>query len=413
MPLKLSPDMFQRTMKAQTFTFIFNFLEAGIKVVLVVDGQHKPPVKRLQRRNYSTQDLINSTLYEGIAKALNVPVVHAPGEGEAQCAHMQRRGCADFAFSADSDVIIFGAKNIVRSLIGEGGKLAKRYAVYEIPSTHRWAAPSKLLCYAILRGGDYDKGSQQIGDVRAVAIAQTGNWADRLFKIANAMKGIKCNIAILVPEMANLESYSAARIHQHYAFSEVPELLIDVEWFIKVEWLTDEDDNKQSLRMARVCLVYQLKNNEDPDLFTFVNQKDKSVDKEVYEIKYCPISLWHYPHHKCHPGCKITKSSVSASLLMQSKYDHKQRYIDMVEKKSSTRKPLANVDTNTPALKRSSSKAKLAKPRARKTSTKDAPILLDSDEDSDLDKITLNGSIAAPPAMPEIIDSLRLTYLMK
>lgn len=420
----------QRIQKASFFNICSNFLEAGIKIVLVCDGKDKPSVKRLKKRFNYTKEQSAITAFREIAASLNIPVVDGAGEGEAQCAHMQRHGLADFAYTEDSDVIIFGARKIVRKLkktkekgkdkdkdkdteaskendASNGKEVSKtskahvegRFAVYEMPDDHKWASPPKLLCYAILRGGDYSTGGKFIADAYAGAIAQGGDWAERLYDISkfdpnsnvvferpkkekqlrqwakdlqaeigqrpvpvmskdgskvlkrvvvpksdlfkHMEKNIGNNAVVVAPELANIESYATPKVAKRYKFSTVPEFVLDLDFFRgygkDLGWITkDGDDTLLFKRLARPQMVRFLKDNTHGEYFTFVNQRDKSCDKDVYLIEYCPYYIVHYPEHECrHDGddaCRRIKSSVSASILMQSKFDYKQIYIDSVTK---------------------------------------------------------------------------------
>lgn len=383
--------------------FVSNFLEAGIKIVLVVDGEYKPSVKRLGYIPKYTTDKLEETRYRDFAREMNIPVVHAPGEGEAQCAHMQRYGLADFAYSFDSDVIIFGARRILRKLIKPKDapkNSPNRYFVYDIPDNHKWASPATLLCYAMVRGGDYHKGGYNMMDVAAERICQTADWAEKLYKISTSderavMKqtlllqwrkelqaeiskggylGISRTAVLNIPELKDIHAYLTPRIHHEYAFSTVPEIRFNLEFFLADEWFVEDDRTcMMTLRLARFGLTYHLKNLEDPELFTFKNEMNTSCDKEVYKIKYCPFYINQYPRHVC-DDCPRKDSTVSASMLMQSKYDHKQRYVDMVaaKKKKPTKQPpstkqpqpnrqaLSPVDANRAGLSRAPSKRKFA-----------------------------------------------------
>ncbi|KAG5365518.1 Flap endonuclease 1 [Yarrowia sp. C11] len=427
-PIQMNMAESQRIQKASFFNICSNFLEAGIKIVLVCDGKDKPAVKRLKKRYNYTKEKAEITAFKEIAKSLNIPVVDAAGEGEAQCAHMQRYGPADFAYTEDSDVIIFGARKIVRKLKKSKGKdkdkenkdsssssdssdsdkgksktakpkqaVEARYAIYEIPDDHKWASPQKLLCYAILRGGDYSTGGKFIADVYASAIAQGGDWAERLYQISlfdpksnivferpkkekqlrqwakdlqaeivqkpipvmskngtrvlqktivpksdlfkHMDRNIGSNAKVVAPELANVESYATPKLVKSYSFSSVGEFTLDHKFFRgygkDLGWINKEgDDTLWFKRMARPQMVRFLKDNNHSEYFTFINQRDKSCDKDNYSIEYCPYYIVQYPNHKCtHSGkdaCRRMKSSVSASILMQSKHNYKQAYIDLI-----------------------------------------------------------------------------------
>ncbi|QNP99997.1 YALIA101S03e21220g1_1 [Yarrowia lipolytica] len=433
-PVVMNMAESQKIQKASFFNICSNFLEAGIKIVLVCDGKDKPAVKRLKKRPNYTKEQAEITAFREIAASLRIPVVDAAGEGEAQCAHMQRHGPADFAYTEDSDVIIFGARKIVRKLKKTKEKakgknpsedkdsdkekdknatkskqnVDGRFAIYEMPDDHKWASPSKLLCYAILRGGDYSTGGKFIADAYAGAIAQGGDWAERLYEISkldpnsnvvferpkkekqlrlwakdlqaeivqppvpimskdgskllkktivprsdlfkNMDRNIGNNAVVVAPELANIESYATPKIVKRYNFTTVPEFTLDHKFFRdygkELGWITKEgDDTLWFKRMARPQMVRYLKDNNHSKYFRFVNQRDKSCDKDVYLIEYCPYYIVQYPNHKCSHGgedaCRRIKSSVSASILMQSQYDYKQVYVDHLTKPRA-KKPRAN-----------------------------------------------------------------------
>lgn len=468
-----TPHDVMRTMRANMMNFVSNFLEAGIKVVLVVDGEFKPAVKRLRHISKYTTDALDITRYKEFAREMNIPVVHAPGEGEAQCAHMQRYGLADYAYSCDSDVLIFGARRILRKLIKPKDATRgtpNRYSVYDIPDDHKWASPATLLCYAIVRGGDYHKGGSNMCEVAAEKICQTGDWADRLYKIStmkdvgavqrvrlllqwrdelqaeikNGLLGISRSAVLHELEPTNIQAYLSPRIHHEYDFSTVPEISFNLKYFLTDEWFIEDDRTcMMTLRLARIGLTYHLKNLEDPELFTFRNEMNTSCDKEVYKIKYCPFYINQYPRHQCY-DCPRKDSTVSASMLMQSKYDHKQRYVDMVaakkgkskskgkadrttetsssaaKKKSTPARPaLATVDKNRVGLSRAPAKRKFAgaTSSAPKRSTVEkgtsSMMILDSDisdlDDSDDENHVAPKTITPPQSGYSIDDSIVLS----
>ncbi|KAG5365816.1 Flap endonuclease 1 [Yarrowia sp. B02] len=430
-PVNMNIAESHKIQKASFFNICSNFLEAGIKIVLVCDGKDKPTVKRLKKRINYTKEQKVITSFREIAASLDIPVVDAAGEGEAQCAHMQREGLADFAYTEDSDVIIFGARRIMRKLKRPKDKekdadapkthVEGKYAIYEMPDDHKWASPPKLLCYAILRGGDYSTGGKFISDVYAGAIAQGGDWAEQLYEIskfdpnsnvvferpkkekqlrqwAKALqaeivqkpipvmskngqkvlkrtivsrsdlfkdldKNIGSNAVVVPPELANIESYATPKIIKRYNFTSVSEFKLDVPFFhtmgLELGWINKEkDDSLLFKRLARPRMVRLMKDTDHDQFFTFVNQRDKSSDKDLYKIEYCPYYIVEYPHHTCcddgEDACSRMKSTVSASILMQSQFDYKQVYVDGLTA-TKPRKPRAKKHTKSSSTSSNSS----------------------------------------------------------
>ena len=76
-------------------------------------------IARLDSRTQRLTDTIVETT-RGLLDRLDVPVVDAPAEGEAQAAHMARHGGADYAGSEDYDTLLFGAPLTLRQLTSSG-----------------------------------------------------------------------------------------------------------------------------------------------------------------------------------------------------------------------------------------------------------------------------------------------------
>ena len=126
-----------------------NLVEMGIKPIYVFDG--KPPSLKeveIQRRAKIKQDAqvryeraikegkieeartyaqatskLKDYMTEDSKKLLNlmgIPWIQAPSEGEAQAAHLAKRGDADYCASQDYDSLLFGAPKLVRNVTISG-----------------------------------------------------------------------------------------------------------------------------------------------------------------------------------------------------------------------------------------------------------------------------------------------------
>lgn len=202
--------------------FIGNFLakiryllKYNISFVLVFDGSLKPTYKRdkslqssskmsLDNRDYDIdydnyQDLIRKgdyreydapdlVLLKKILKIWNISYIEAPGEGEAEAARLQKTGVVDFVLSNDSDVLIYGATNILRNF----SKFTDDKPSSSIggqTSTDQWCTPvnmydveaktgynqKRLMLFSILCGADYNEGVTTLGPIKSSQIALSGS----------------------------------------------------------------------------------------------------------------------------------------------------------------------------------------------------------------------------------------------
>ena len=136
-----------------------NIVEMGIKPVYVFDGT--PPalkeveIKRRARTKKEAQVHYKRAFKEGkIEKArmyaqatsrledymaadskrlltqMGIPWIQAPSEGEAQAAHIARKGDTDYCGSQDYDSLLFGAPNLIRNITISGRRKLPRKRVY-------------------------------------------------------------------------------------------------------------------------------------------------------------------------------------------------------------------------------------------------------------------------------------------
>jgi len=136
-----------------------NLVEMGIRVVYVFDGV--PPalkeveIKRRARVKEEALVKYEKALQEGrveearmyaqmtsklkdymaddakrLLKLLGIPWIQAPSEGEAQAAHLAKRGDTDFCASQDYDSLLFGAPQLIRNVTISGRRKLPRKNVY-------------------------------------------------------------------------------------------------------------------------------------------------------------------------------------------------------------------------------------------------------------------------------------------
>ncbi|MGZ0747621.1 flap endonuclease-1 [Haloparvum sp. AD34] len=127
---------------------------------------------RLEARTQRLTETIHETT-RGLFDRLDVPYVEAPAEGEAQCAHMNAVGDADYAGSEDYDTLLFGAPRTLRQLTSKGNpELMDLKATLDDLDFSR----QELVDAAMLCGTDFNEGVSGIGPKTAVkAIREHGD----------------------------------------------------------------------------------------------------------------------------------------------------------------------------------------------------------------------------------------------
>ncbi|MCO8266800.1 flap endonuclease-1 [Haloferax sp. AB510] len=121
---------------------------------------------RMEARTQRLTETIQDTSRE-LLSLLDVPVVEAPAEGEAQASYMARKGDADYVGSEDYDTLLFGAPYTLRQLTSKGNPelmdldatLDKHDITYE-----------QLVDIAMLCGTDFNEGITGIGPKTAVKV---------------------------------------------------------------------------------------------------------------------------------------------------------------------------------------------------------------------------------------------------
>jgi flap endonuclease-1 len=127
---------------------------------------------RLEARTQRLTDTILETTRNLLA-LLDVPVVDAPAEGEAQAAYMTRRGDADYAGSEDYDTLLFGAPRTLRQLTSKGTP-----ELMDLDATldRHGISLEQLIDVAILCGTDFNPGVDGVGPKTALrAITDHGD----------------------------------------------------------------------------------------------------------------------------------------------------------------------------------------------------------------------------------------------
>jgi flap endonuclease-1 len=129
---------------------------------------------------------------------MGIPWVQAPSEGEAQAAHLNRRGDADYCASQDYDSLLFGAPRLVRNVTISGRRKLPSKNIYvevipelvELDQVLKQCEISheQLVDVGILIGTDFNPdGIEGLGPKTALKlIKEHGNIENALPHIKNA-----------------------------------------------------------------------------------------------------------------------------------------------------------------------------------------------------------------------------------
>ncbi|MBC8495488.1 flap endonuclease-1 [archaeon] len=171
----------------------------GIKLEankLYEDAKDREDVKDMKKYASRTSVLTSEIIEESkeLIRALGMPIVQAPSEGEAQASYMVDEGDCYAIVSQDSDSLIFGACRVVKNLTLSRKRKAINKLTYktvnpEIISladnlNHLGVTREQLIVIAMLAGTDYNIGGVKgIGPKKALNLVKTyGDNFDKIFE---------------------------------------------------------------------------------------------------------------------------------------------------------------------------------------------------------------------------------------
>ncbi|WP_458206598.1 flap endonuclease-1 [Haladaptatus sp. NG-SE-30] len=132
-------------------------------------------VARLEAHTQRLTPVIQETTRE-LLDLLDVPVIEAPAEGEAQAAHMARRGAVDYTGTEDYDALLFGSPLTLRKLTSKGDPELMDFDATLEEHDITW---EQLVDIAILCGTDFNEGISGVGPKTALkSVKEHGDlWA--------------------------------------------------------------------------------------------------------------------------------------------------------------------------------------------------------------------------------------------
>jgi flap endonuclease-1 len=125
-------------------------------------------ISTLESRTQRLTDVIQGTSRE-LLELLDVPVIEAPAEGEAQAAHMARRGDVDYVGTEDYDALLLGAPFTLRGLTSKGDPELMDFEATLDDHGLTW---EQLVDVAVLMGTDFNEGVPGVGPKTAVTLVR-------------------------------------------------------------------------------------------------------------------------------------------------------------------------------------------------------------------------------------------------
>lgn len=155
----------------------------------------------MERARQMGQQSVRLTQHEitsakALLTAMGIPVIDAPGEGEAQASHMCLRGDVWAAASQDYDALLFGTPRLVRNLTLSGRRKLPKSNTYvdvginlletEKILTSLSLTRAELVDACLMMGTDFNDGYKGIGPKTSVKLIK----AHKTFEAAAAFKGL-------------------------------------------------------------------------------------------------------------------------------------------------------------------------------------------------------------------------------
>ncbi|KAJ7552401.1 hypothetical protein O6H91_06G054200 [Diphasiastrum complanatum] len=147
--------------------------------------QEELELRAAQKKNERNADSVTGEMFaecQELLQMFGLPYVIAPMEAEAQCAFMDSIQLVDGVVTDDSDVFLFGGRNVYKNIFDDR-KYVETYYMKDVEA-ELGINREKLIHMALLLGSDYTEGVSGIGIVNAIEVvnAFAGEDGLRLFK---------------------------------------------------------------------------------------------------------------------------------------------------------------------------------------------------------------------------------------
>lgn len=187
----------------------------------VEEGDVKKAFSKAQQTSRMTPGILESS--KELIRLLGLPMVHAPGDGEAQGAYMCSKGDVWASASQDFDSLLFGAPRLLRNVTITGRRKVPGKDVYkdvrtEIIDSNEFMESlgidrSQLVDMCILMGTDFNEGIRGIGPKKGL----------KLIRDHGDMESVLAHIGEEIPDYEEVRSiFLDGRYSDDYAVRPDP-----------------------------------------------------------------------------------------------------------------------------------------------------------------------------------------------
>lgn len=201
---------------------------AGVAAVFVFDGPRRPAFKRGKK---TTAHAHSMAAFKALIRLFGFAVWLAPGEAEAECAHLQARGIVDGVLTDDVDALMFGATTVFKhwAAVDDKNKKSAKVVTHtlcytaEAVSEKSKLSAKDMVLIALLAGGDYiPAGVPHCGIKTALEIGRAG-YADSLLKSLNSLESWRSNL------QESLNTNSKKEFARRHTALKIPDNFPDLE----------------------------------------------------------------------------------------------------------------------------------------------------------------------------------------
>lgn len=162
----------------------------------LAEGDLESAKKHAQASGRITEEMLEDS--KKLISSLGLPSMTAPSEGEAQAAHMNKKGDVYASASQDYDSLLFGAPILIKNLTISGRrKMPGRQEYIEITPEQielrsflqtLGITQEQLILIGLLVGNDFEEGVKGIGPKKALDMVKKHPTLDSLLKSEHAEK---------------------------------------------------------------------------------------------------------------------------------------------------------------------------------------------------------------------------------